>query len=1002
MEGASVKSMLDHPDDKIHPYLLDKGHHHLSFVEGRSSSSSSHRGMRKNRSDGALRVGLKATAHAVQYGLKEVAHNFKDTVVSPVRASFSHGGHGHGHDGHGNDLQVAGSSPSSATDVTAASGVVENVTTTATTTSLSAVGQLLDKYGDDAENANARSWPRSNNKQRASTAGPTVSTFPRLSVASHSGESRDSRSRARGNPSTTSTKDIKRFVKTFPELSSSGETLINTYACALERDGLWHGKLYLTNAHLCFYGKHFGRSAKAVVAYSALTGLERKNTAGMFPNAIRLTAEPDQKFVFGSFLKRESAYDEIMDFWEVAQSEELAAATSVRSDLNESAASSGEIPRGSKTANIEFFEDAAHDTAATEDSGDGYWIPSEDSHDMSLPASPAEPDVAPSEVAEKLTVGPTLAGPSQVFRPSNSESDLTALGEELPASPISGHGIKNRNHRARTIAHGMIRKILPSKCSDPNMATTPGAASPSDPANGSTISSTLSRAATVAIPATGTPRESTTVVSRPQTPKVQTQHIPSVAQPKRTDSKGVASTPSIQESVSARSNVPVSCNCIQHFDFQTMDATLDLNVEKLFDVLFGGDGSELVRQAHASRETVDVMFGPWALDDNKQPKTRDLTYLVSFKPPMMAKQTTGASEKQTVMRYDPLNAYIVETAVRTPKAPYGEYFTNVNRWCLTHAGRERSRLFVTTKVDFAKRLMWKSQIENATVDGVKAFNAELLTRLRQIGKTNVIPASSDSKTGKVGNSEPSKTAPPSSADLPPVSDAPKDAQPSKSNGPPPTASERLTAALQRTISRIVELFSNIPSINLHSDKHGWTPLFFLVLLMVVMTAGVAITLHNVREMASIEVRLEKTMLALETLQVGKGEHPGQAGDASDPWSQADETEYQRERTILLQRTKMQIANMHANVRDAQIRAVGLGERLAGFADQLSAVSRAVNSMSHVAVFPANVSPKESDAKLATVVVQPGTQATSADNITDSPIQPNVEHVDTPQAKPPLP
>ncbi|KAJ3277765.1 hypothetical protein HK104_002998 [Borealophlyctis nickersoniae] len=111
-----------------------------------------------------------------------------------------------------------------------------------------------------------------------------------------------------------STRDRKKFIRVFPELEGEANFLAGTYTCALERDVLWQGKLYLSALHICFYGKIFAKAAKVIVHFKDVTGIEKKNTAGMFPNAIKVLAG-DTKYVFTSFLKREAAYNDMIDIW---------------------------------------------------------------------------------------------------------------------------------------------------------------------------------------------------------------------------------------------------------------------------------------------------------------------------------------------------------------------------------------------------------------------------------------------------------------------------------------------------------------------------------------------------------------------------------------------------------------------------------------------------------------------------------------------------------------
>ncbi|KAG0289257.1 hypothetical protein BGZ96_007147 [Linnemannia gamsii] len=60
------------------------------------------------------------------------------------------------------------------------------------------------------------------------------------------------------------------------------------YSCALERDILWQGTLYVAATHVCFYGKHFGKTVKVIIDYRDLVLIEREKKMGVFPSSIRL------------------------------------------------------------------------------------------------------------------------------------------------------------------------------------------------------------------------------------------------------------------------------------------------------------------------------------------------------------------------------------------------------------------------------------------------------------------------------------------------------------------------------------------------------------------------------------------------------------------------------------------------------------------------------------------------------------------------------------------
>ena len=47
----------------------------------------------------------------------------------------------------------------------------------------------------------------------------------------------------------------------------------------------------------------------------------------------------------------------------------------------------------------------------------------------------------------------------------------------------------------------------------------------------------------------------------------------------------------------------------------------------------------------------------------------------------------------------------VDTRSCTPGVPYGNTFTVVNRYCMTHAGHGKSRLRVYSRVDFVRSIL---------------------------------------------------------------------------------------------------------------------------------------------------------------------------------------------------------------------------------------------------------------------------------------------------------
>lgn len=92
------------------------------------------------------------------------------------------------------------------------------------------------------------------------------------------------------------------------------EKLISEQSCALSRDILLQGKLFIAEEHLCFYSNILGWTSTVVIAYKDIDQIEKKTTAGIFHNAIAIDT-PDAKYLFASFLSRDSTFDLLTDIW---------------------------------------------------------------------------------------------------------------------------------------------------------------------------------------------------------------------------------------------------------------------------------------------------------------------------------------------------------------------------------------------------------------------------------------------------------------------------------------------------------------------------------------------------------------------------------------------------------------------------------------------------------------------------------------------------------------
>ncbi|KAI8388886.1 uncharacterized protein BYT42DRAFT_544103 [Radiomyces spectabilis] len=104
--------------------------------------------------------------------------------------------------------------------------------------------------------------------------------------------------------------DFHALFRSVPE----DEMLIEDFGCALQKDILLQGRLYISENHLCFNANIFGWVTNLVIAFTDIVDIEKRTTAIFIPNAIQVSTLHAKHF-FASFLSRDQAYDLMVDVW---------------------------------------------------------------------------------------------------------------------------------------------------------------------------------------------------------------------------------------------------------------------------------------------------------------------------------------------------------------------------------------------------------------------------------------------------------------------------------------------------------------------------------------------------------------------------------------------------------------------------------------------------------------------------------------------------------------
>ncbi|THH30225.1 hypothetical protein EUX98_g3958 [Antrodiella citrinella] len=117
-----------------------------------------------------------------------------------------------------------------------------------------------------------------------------------------------------------------------------GDYLIEDYGCALQREILIQGRLYISENHVCFHANIFGWITDLVIPMYDVITLDKRMTAFVIPNAISLTTRT-AKYTFTSFLSRDTTFDVMYNVWRLARPEDESLSSLGASQLSPSMAS---------------------------------------------------------------------------------------------------------------------------------------------------------------------------------------------------------------------------------------------------------------------------------------------------------------------------------------------------------------------------------------------------------------------------------------------------------------------------------------------------------------------------------------------------------------------------------------------------------------------------------------------------------------------------------------
>ncbi|QSZ32333.1 hypothetical protein DSL72_001907 [Monilinia vaccinii-corymbosi] len=165
-----------------------------------------------------------------------------------------------------------------------------------------------------------------NNRKRGSSAGTGAAIGAAIAAAHSSIGSPGSGGAPKITGFAVASKKRNRDFHALFRSVPDDDYLIEDYSCALQREILAHGRLYVSEGHLCFSSNIFGWVTTLVMSFDEIISVEKRSTALLFKNGLMISTL-HAKNVFASFTSRDSTYDLIVGIWKIGH-------PNLRSSLN--------------------------------------------------------------------------------------------------------------------------------------------------------------------------------------------------------------------------------------------------------------------------------------------------------------------------------------------------------------------------------------------------------------------------------------------------------------------------------------------------------------------------------------------------------------------------------------------------------------------------------------------------------------------------------------------
>ncbi|KAK2844947.1 hypothetical protein Q5P01_011606 [Channa striata] len=474
--------------------------------------------------------------------------------------------------------------------------------------------------------------------------------------------------------------DFRKLFKKLPDT----ERLIVDYSCALQKDILLQGRLYLSENCLCFYSNIFRWETTITILLKDVTSMTKEKTAKLIPNAIQISTDNEKHF-FTSFGARDRSFMMIFRLWQNALLD--------------------------KSLSPKELWHIVHQCYGTElgltSEDDDYVSPTAEHMNGLLPG---DESVSVTDLLDLSSVSvPSLGSSPPPLVPCGLSSPSSApnLGGSSPPLSASCLPIEVPSSSGCKLSSDAL---------EPSPPSSQGSLPSTTPTNASASASASAAAASFTLEEGGDSlSESANHMLPPPTTS-----LGNLSSLDMTNDEELPTDPSNSSDTQEESEIELFCSDLS--GRLHINTVVRMSVDKLHDLLFSAD-THFIQHLFSQRHFTDLSVGEWQLDSSSGNTSRVLSYTIALNNPLGPK-TAPVVETQTLHKSSARGqCFVVDSEVITSGIPYQDYFYTVHRYCLTSINKHKSRLRISSDICYRKQpwSLVKALIEKNTWSGIEEY-----------------------------------------------------------------------------------------------------------------------------------------------------------------------------------------------------------------------------------------------------------------------------------------